>query len=96
LSELMKILNEPSSDNQNSPKLGSYTCLVMVYGRSSNGGELLSDRNISTDYVHPFVHDCEWRLGDCGLDKDSPRSRGNVKGRSYIPESDSVLSVGLF
>jgi hypothetical protein len=62
----------------------------MAYGRSSNGGEFLSDQNISTDYVLPFVHDCEWRLGDCGLDKDSPRSRGNVRGRSYIPKSSLV------
>jgi hypothetical protein len=62
----------------------------MAYGRSSNGGELLSDRNISTDYVLPFVHDYEWRLEDCGLDKDNPRSRGNVRGKSYIPKSGLV------
>jgi hypothetical protein len=54
----------------------------MTYRRSSNGGKLLSDWNIST----PFVHDCGWRLGDYRLNKDSPRSRGNVKGMSYIPE----------
>jgi hypothetical protein len=59
----------------------------MAYERSSNGGELLSDRNISIDYVIPFVHDFEWRLGDCGLDKDSPRSKEIVRGSSYIPES---------
>jgi hypothetical protein len=62
----------------------------MAYRRSSNDGELLSDRNISIDYVLPFVHDCEWRHEDFGLDKDSPRSRGNVRGKSYIPESGLV------
>jgi hypothetical protein len=62
----------------------------MACGRSSNGGELLSDRNISADYVLPFVYDCEWRLVDYGLDKDSHRSRGNVRGRSYILESGLV------
>jgi hypothetical protein len=58
----------------------------MTCGTSFNGGQLLSDQNISIDYVFPFVHNCEWRLRDGGLDKDSPRSRGNVRGRSYIPE----------
>jgi hypothetical protein len=62
----------------------------MAYGRLSNGGELLSDRNISIDYVLPFFHDCKRRLEDCGLDKDSPRSIANVRGRSYIPESSLV------
>jgi hypothetical protein len=66
----------------------------MTYRRSSNDGEILSDRNISTDYIIPFVHDCGWRLGDNGLNKDSPRSRGNVRGivrgRSYILESSLV------
>jgi hypothetical protein len=28
--------------------------------------------------------------GTVGLKKDSPRSRGNVRGRSYIPESGLV------
>jgi hypothetical protein len=63
---------------------------MMAYRRLSNGGELLSDWNISTNYVLSFVHDCEWRLGDCELDKNSPRSRRNVRGRSYIPESGLV------
>jgi len=66
----------------------------MTYRRLSNGGKLLSDRNVSIDFVLPFVHDCGWRLGDCGLNKDSPKSIGNVRGRSHIPESS--LSVGLF
>jgi len=58
---------------------------VMPYRRSSNGEGLLSDRNISTNYVLSFVHYYERRLEDCGLDKNSPRSRGNVRRRSYIP-----------
>jgi hypothetical protein len=62
----------------------------MTYRRSSIGGKLLSDRNISTDYVLPFVQDCGWRLGECGLNKDSSRSIGNVKGKSYIPEHSLV------
>jgi hypothetical protein len=62
----------------------------MADGKSSNGREFLSNRNISIDYVLPFVHDCEWRLEDCGLDKDNTRSRGNVRGWSYIPESGLV------
>jgi hypothetical protein len=65
----------------------------MAYGRSFNGGRLLSDWNISTNYVISFVHHGEWRFEDCGLNKDSPRSAGNVRGRSYIPSP--ILSVGL-
>jgi hypothetical protein len=67
----------------------------MAYGRSSNGERLLNDWNISTNYVLSFVLNCEWRLGDCGLDKDSPRSRGNVRGMSYIPESDLIYWARL-
>jgi hypothetical protein len=63
---------------------------VVAYRRSFNGGGLLSGRNISTNYVISFAHDYEGRLGDCGLDKNSPRSRGNVRGRGYIPEFDLV------
>jgi hypothetical protein len=62
----------------------------MAYGRSSDGRELLSDRNISINFVLPFIHDCGWRLEDCGLNKDSPRSRENVRRRSYIPKSSLV------
>jgi len=60
---------------------------MMAYRKSSNGEGLLSDRNISTNYVLSFVPDYEWRLRDCGLDKNYFRSRGNVRERSYIPES---------
>jgi hypothetical protein len=62
----------------------------MAYGRSSDGRELLSDWNISIDFVLPFILDCGWRLKDYGLKKDNPRSRGNVSGKSYIPESSIV------
>jgi hypothetical protein len=47
----------------------------MAYRRSSNGEGLLSDRNISTNYFISYVHDCEWRLEECRLDKNSPRSQ---------------------
>jgi hypothetical protein len=57
----------------------------MAYGRSFNGGRFLSDWNISTNYVLSFVHDGEWRLN-----KASPRSKGNVRGRSYIPKSGLI------
>jgi hypothetical protein len=59
----------------------------MAYGRSSDGRELLSDWNISIDFVFPFILDSGWRLGDCGFNKDNPKSRRNVRGMSYIPES---------
>jgi hypothetical protein len=62
----------------------------MAYGRSSNGRELLSDRNISIDFVLPFIHDSGWRLEKCGLDKDNLGSRRNIRRRSYIPESSLV------
>jgi hypothetical protein len=62
----------------------------MVYGRSFNSRELLIDRQIFIDYVLPFILDCGWRLKDYGLKKDNPRSRGNVSGKSYIPESSIV------
>jgi hypothetical protein len=62
----------------------------MAYGRFSDGREFLSDRNISIDFVLLFIHDSGWRLEDCGLHKDSPRSKGNIKGRSYILESNLV------
>jgi hypothetical protein len=63
----------------------------MAYGRSSDGRELMNDRNISFDFVIPFIHDNGWRLRDCGLNKDSPRCRGNFRRRSYIPESSLVF-----
>jgi hypothetical protein len=66
----------------------------MAYGRSSNGGRLLNDWNISTNYVISFVHDCEWRLGDCGLDKNSPRVEGMSEGGTTYPSP--VLLVGVF
>jgi len=51
----------------------------MAYGRSSDGRELLSDRNVSNVFVLSFILDCGWRLGDCGLNKDNPGSRGNIR-----------------
>jgi hypothetical protein len=63
---------------------------MMAYRRSSDSRGLLSDRNISIDFVLPFILDRGWRLGDCGFNKDSPASRGDVRGRSYIPESSLV------
>jgi len=67
----------------------------MAYGRSSNGRELFSNRNISINFVLPFIFDCGWRLGDCGLNKDNPESRKNIRRRSYIPESSLVYWVLL-
>jgi hypothetical protein len=62
----------------------------VAYGRSFDGREFLSDWNISIDFVLLFIHDSGWRLKDCGLHKDSPRSKENIKGRSYILESSLV------
>jgi hypothetical protein len=62
----------------------------VAYRRPSNGRKLLSDlcssRNISTNYFISFIHAGGWRLKDCGFDKYSLRSRGDIRGRSYIPE----------
>jgi hypothetical protein len=57
----------------------------MAYMRLSNGGGILSDRNISTNFVLSFVHDCEWRLGDCGLDKTVLEVEGMSEGGATYP-----------
>jgi hypothetical protein len=66
----------------------------MTYRRSSNGRKLLNDRNISTDYVIPFVHYCGWGLRDCGLNKDSLEVERMSEGGATYPSP--VLSVGHF
>jgi hypothetical protein len=66
----------------------------MAYGTSSNGGELLSDRNISPYYVLPFVHDCEWSSGTVGMIKTVVELEGMSEGGVTYPSP--VLSVGLF
>jgi hypothetical protein len=62
----------------------------MAYGRFSEGRGLLSTRNISIHFVIPFILNSGWRLWDCRLDKDSPRSKGNIRRRSYIPKTSFV------
>jgi hypothetical protein len=62
----------------------------MAYRRFSNGRGLLSARNISINFVLLFILNSWGRLWDCRLNKDSPRSRGNIKRRSYIPETSLV------
>jgi hypothetical protein len=62
----------------------------MAYGRFSDGRGLLSTRNISIDFVLPFILNSGGRLWDCRLNKDSPGSRGNIRRRSYIPKTNLV------
>jgi hypothetical protein len=62
----------------------------MEYRRFSNGRRLLSARNISINFVIPFIFNSGGRLWDCRLNKDSPESRGSIRGRSYIPETSLV------
>jgi hypothetical protein len=57
----------------------------MAYGRFSDGRGLLSARNISINFVLPFILNNGGRLWDCRLNKDSPRRRGNIRRMSYIP-----------
>jgi hypothetical protein len=68
---------------------------VVAYRGPSNGRRLLSglcnSRNISTNYFISFIHAGGWRFGDYGLDKYSLRSKKDIKGRSYIPESNLVM-----
>jgi hypothetical protein len=66
----------------------------MAYRRSSNGGELLSDRNISADYVLSFVHDCSGGSGTVGFTKTIREVEGMSEGGATYPSL--VLSVGLF
>jgi len=42
------------------------------------------------NHIGSFFHASGWRLGDYGLDKYSLRSRGDIRSRSYIPESSLV------
>jgi hypothetical protein len=62
----------------------------MAYSRFSDGMGLLSAWNISINFVLPFILNSWGRLWDCRLNKDSPRSRGNIRRRSYIPETSLV------
>jgi hypothetical protein len=62
----------------------------MAYGRFSYGRGLLSTRNISINFVLPFILNNGGRFWDCRLNKDSPGSRGNIIRRSYIPETTLV------
>jgi hypothetical protein len=60
--------------------------LVVASRRLSLGRRHLSglchSRNISTNDSLSLIHTGRWRLGDCGF-----RSRGDIRSRSYIPES---------
>jgi hypothetical protein len=67
----------------------------MAYGRFSDGRGLLSTRNISIDFVLPFILNSGGRLWDCRLNKDSPGSRGNIRRRSYIPKTSFISWVLL-
>jgi hypothetical protein len=62
----------------------------MAYSRFSDGMGLLSAWNISINFVLPFILNSWGRLWDCRLNKDSPRSRGNIRRMSYIPETSLV------
>jgi hypothetical protein len=62
----------------------------MAYRRFSYGRGLLSALNISIKLVLPLIFNNGGRLWDCRLNKDSPRSRGSIKGRSYIPKTSLV------
>jgi hypothetical protein len=57
---------------------------------------LSTSRNIPTNYFLYFIQVDRWRLRDCGLDKYSYRSRGDIRGRSYIPESGFVTILASF
>jgi hypothetical protein len=70
------------------------TSFLMAYGRSSNGRELLSDRNISIDFVIPFIHDSGWRLRTVDLTKTVLEVEGMSEEEATYPSP--VLSVGLF
>jgi len=59
----------------------------MAYGRFSDGRGLLSTQIISIDFVLPFILNSGWRLWDCRLNKGSLGSRGNIRKRSYVPET---------
>jgi hypothetical protein len=63
---------------------------MMAYRRSSYGKGLLSAQNISIKLVLPFIFNSEGEIWDCRLNKDSPRGRGSVRGKSYIPETSLV------
>jgi hypothetical protein len=67
---------------------------MVAYRRPSNGWRLLSvlctSQNIPTNYFISFIQADGWRLRECGLDRYSLRSKGNIRGRSYIPESGFI------
>jgi hypothetical protein len=62
---------------------------MIAYRRSSDGRGLLSALNISIKLVLPFIFNMR-RIWDSRLNKNCPRGRGSVSGRSYIPETSLV------
>jgi hypothetical protein len=64
---------------------------VVAYRRTSNNRRLLSDFctswNIPIINFLSFIQADRKKPGNYGLDKNSLRSRGDIKGRNYIPES---------
>jgi hypothetical protein len=62
----------------------------MTYERFSDGMGLLSSRNISINFVLPFILNSEVRLWGCRLNKDNPGSRRSIRKRSYILETSLV------
>jgi hypothetical protein len=67
---------------------------VAAYRRSSNGGELLSDRNISTNYVISLSTTVRRGSGTVGLTKTVIEVEGMPEGGATYPSP--VLSVRLF
>jgi hypothetical protein len=67
----------------------------VTYRRFFDGRRLLSARNISINFVLPFIFNSGGRLWDYRLDKDNPGSRGSIRGRSYIPETSLVSMTFL-
>jgi hypothetical protein len=67
---------------------------MVAYRRPSNDRRLMSglstNQNIPANYFLSIIQADGWRLGDCGLDKYNLRNRGDIRGRSYIPESSLI------
>jgi hypothetical protein len=57
----------------------------MAYRRFSDGRRFLSARNISINFVLPFIFSSGGRLWDCSLNKNNSGSKGSIRRRSYIP-----------
>jgi hypothetical protein len=66
----------------------------MAYGRSSNGKELLSDQNISIDFVLPLSTTVGGGSGTMGLTKIVLEVEGMSEDEATYPSL--VLSVGFF